>query len=647
MKTILNIVKTGLKGDKDIEIDIPLNGNPQNNKFQSNVETSNEQLKLARKTDKLKPVGPDEHSIEGDDIVNDSSQSNQASSQNAIPNTEIVSNQENVGPPNQYPGPINIWEKMKKDTDKLKIINNYHSENEKRDKIFFKQDDEQEIIYKRNRLSRILPTPLTDDVIIPNRFPLNVLPEPFQNLIKSIAHYLSVPVEAVCPALIAAILIACRGKFKILVKSGYLELLTEYFIIIQHSGENKSAIVAFFRSVIDEYFADLQAEYDKNSTNNELISEAYKKSKNKLMKDLTKEIDIENSSEINNQITKVIDTVRRLEEEMPKKLYRPTPFSDTPTLKKLAEIMSQQNEFIAIFEAEAGIWKHRVRSNEDTILLKAYTMEPFSNETSTNGSVIMESPTLVICSYIQPAVAEKLFSKEDLHDDGLLPRILSVFIPRNKNVKNANPVDVPTDLIKMYEDKIKSILQYTFSGNNDDDKRQIYTLNLTQDAYAVFVDYKQKINLQMHDKKFKNCEAFASKLAGHAVRLAGAVHFLQHDKPWEKSIDSSAMAAGIAIADFFAVHAKSFFDNERIESIKYANKILDKIKAKRIGPLFSQRDAQRAVGHCNATQISSGLNLLEQNHFLCSHTELTNKVRFIVNPRIVDGSFDNLIRPSR
>ncbi len=66
-----------------------------------------------------------------------------------------------------------------------------------------------------------------------------------------------------------------------------------------------------------------------------------------------------------------------------------------------------------------------------------------------------------------------------------------------------------------------------------------------------------------------------------AVRLAGAVHFMQHDNPWEKHIDSSAMNAGIAIADFFAAHAKSVFDKERLESIRYARKILKKMLRRR------------------------------------------------------------------
>jgi hypothetical protein len=102
------------------------------------------------------------------------------------------------------------------------------------------------------------------------------------------------------------------------------------------------------------------------------------------------------------------------------------------------------------------------------------------------------------------------------------------------------------------------------------------------------------------------------------------------------------MKAGIAIADFFADHAKSIFDNERLESIRYANKILKKIKEKRLRPLFNQRDAQRVVGHCTATQINLGLNLLESHHYLIAETNSLNQTIFIVNQRIINGGFNNL-----
>lgn len=122
----------------------------------------------------------------------------------------------------------------------------------------------------------------------------------------------------------------------------------------------------------------------------------------------------------------------------------------------------------------------------------------------------------------------------------------------------------------------------------------------------------------MNDGKFKNYESFASKLAGHAVRLAGAVHFLQHEKPWEKPIDASAMRAGIALAEFYAEHAMFAFDNKQNDSVVYAKKILKWVK-RHSKSIFEPREAQRGVGHCKINQIEAGIDLLLKNNYLAQH----------------------------
>ncbi len=101
------------------------------------------------------------------------------------------------------------------------------------------------------------------------------------------------------------------------------------------------------------------------------------------------------------------------------------------------------------------------------------------------------------------------------------------------------------------------------------------------------------------------------------------------------------MNAGVAIAEFFSEHAKASFDGKRHEAMKYANKILKKIQRKRIGPFFTRRDAQRAVGHCKVAQTISGLDLLEKNKYIDTHTDFKNKTTYIVNPNFLNETHNN------
>lgn len=161
--------------------------------------------------------------------------------------------------------------------------------------------------------------------------------------------------------------------------------------------------------------------------------------------------------------------------------------------------------------------------------------------------------------------------------------------------------------------------------------REIEILKMSDNARHEYFQFTQKVSYRVHEGRFENCKAFASKLAGHSVRLAGAIHFLEHEKPWEKPIGSSAMRAGIALAEFYAEHAIFAFDQKQNASFVYARKILKWAKRHRVA-IFEQRDAQRGVGHCKNDQIEAGIDLLLKNYYLAPHRNYKGKMVYIVNP---------------
>ncbi|MBU1387744.1 MAG: DUF3987 domain-containing protein [Proteobacteria bacterium] len=522
------------------------------------------------------------------------------------------------------------YQKIKAATNQQKIINNYISASEITQRNNLKYNDSLQIQEIRRDLYLKPPIPIDDYTSLQVDFPLNELPIEYQNFLNSLSQSLNVPVIAIVSGLFASIYIAARGRFKIEVKNSHFEAFTEYFVVVMPSGSKKSAIVQSFKAIFDVYIEKIKTEFNKRLPNEKLILQLYKRVERKLMKDLLKGKTLETVHEINLSLESVEKALAPLKEKLNKISSMPNLFNDIPTMKKLAENMKQQSETLSIFDAEPGIWKNRVRANEDVILLKSYTMEPFGNETATNGSVTMSAPCLTICSYIQPGVAFDLYSKDALRDDGLLPRILSVFCLSKLNIQNSIHPDINPELMAMYKEKITSILDYSWTASTN---RQIETLKLNDAARQIYSNFSHEVSIKIHDDKFKNCEAFASKLAGHAVRLAGAIHFLQHDKPWEKSIESSAMRAGVAVAEFYAEHAIFAFDKKQNDSIVYARKILKWVKRHHIVK-FEQRDAQRGVGHCKINQIEAGIDLLQKHKYLVQHINFKGEMVYIVNPNI-------------
>jgi len=350
---------------------------------------------------------------------------------------------------------------MKAATSRLNTENNYLAAVEKNQENTLKHQDNLQVQNIQSYLYSRQPIPITENIGVKSEFPLDVLPPEWMALLSSFSDYLNVPLIALVSSLLASICIATRGQYKIEVeKDRYTEAFTFYFIVVMLSGAKKSAIVQLFKSVFDKRLIELQAEHDAKVLDPKMTKELYEKSRKKLIGELCAEVPPDEISEINRQFKKIKRILVPLEEKMENSSARPNFFNDSCTMKKLGENMAQQNEFIAIFDAEPDIWKHRVRANDNVILLKGYTMEYFGSETATNGSVIMQSPCLTICSYVQPGVAFKLYSKEDLKDDGLLPRILPVFCLSKQGIQNMIAQEIDPELMAMYEAKITSILEY-------------------------------------------------------------------------------------------------------------------------------------------------------------------------------------------
>lgn len=524
-----------------------------------------------------------------------------------------------------------IVQSIKAATNEQRAINNNRAEYERTLKNRIKDHDtfqQQNIL---NKMSFTHPIPIIDNVSIKVEFPLHVFPIEYQALIRDRSEDLNVRIEPAATLLLASTIIATRGKFKIEVRKNHLEPFTEYFIVVMPSGEKKSPLLESYKYGFDNIVEALQAEYEKNVPNKRRLEKMYKKLERKLLNDLMKGVDLETISDINLGMKEVDDALAPLKEKLNELPSRPMIFNDFPTMKKLAQNMQAQLEFLAIFDAEAGLWKSRVNGHDDTILLKGYTMEYFGNETATNGSVTMTSPCLTICSLIQPGVAFNLYSKEDLKDDGLLPRILPLFCLSKPRIQGSKPRHPNSELTELYETKINWIFKYCWASNANGNNRTIEILNMTDNAYAAYVKYSDMVNLQSDEGRFKHCKAFANKLAGHAVRLAGAIHFLKHDTPWEEPIDSSAMMAGIELAEFYAEHAIFAFDKRQNDSVVYARKILKWVKRQH-KTTFGQREAQRGVGHCKINQIEAGIDLLLKNNYLAQHLNYKGNVVYIVNP---------------
>lgn len=493
-------------------------------------------------------------------------------------------------------------------------------------KLQEKQANEYAINQLRSQLALMKMMPLQKELDVAVPFPLEKLPDWTARLISETAYSLQVPKEAVAPGLLGATFIGARGNYVVQVKKDYQEAVTEYILVIMPSGGRKSAIVGFFRKPIDEVEAELQIAFDLDAPNRKIELEALIAIKEKYKAKFMSKLNLKSLANLKEYAQQVAEVLEPVEREIQNVKARPKLLMDSPTSKALAMEMARQDEAIGLFEPEGGVWKHRIRASDDNIYLKSATMEPFGDETNTAGTAVMRRPCLACCSYVQGVVAEILYSKDGLKRDGLLPRILPAFVSWRDENRDPNPMDVSDELVEMYSAKIRSLLDIQ-RPEGQDGERPLHVLELTDDARKLWRDYASHVVAGIHAGRFTDFEAFGEKLAGHAVRLAGAVHLLKHEVPHEHMIDAETMDAGIALAEFFAEHAVAAYDKSRLQGLKYAKKILNWVDRHR-KPVFTARQVHRGVGHCKSVDITAGLDLLEQHGIIGRY--VTTKQTFCV-----------------
>jgi len=540
--------------------------------------------------------------------------------------------------PNGLDQQLQMVNSMKSEMSVNNLVSGLVRSRKARSEIEDQMNDDQQMNWLRQRLMTRDIEPLKDGLYVDEPFPVDALPEKASSLIKSVTQNLQVSQAAVGMALLGAIAIAARGNYKIEVKNGYLEALTAWFLVGLPSGERKSAIIGFFREIFDVIEGEQQIEFNRNFKKNNLKREALLKIKrslqNQAIKDAVKDgINPERSIFLAEDLAEEFEPIEAALNSVNQKKTRF--LIDSPTLKELAMAMSRQQETIGIFEPEGGIWKHRLRANDD-ILLKSYDMEPFGDETNTADSVVLTMPCLAVCSFMQSGVAAKLYNNETLKDHGLPQRISPAFPPPMAGLRHSDPIDVNEKDIKWYETKIRRLLSLP-RPDGEPGERTLHIIKLNPKGLVLYKEFSREINNRILSGEFQEMQAFANKLPGHALRYTGLVHLIKHNDPHRHQIDASSMAAGIALARFFLVHAKAAFDPDRVKGQEYANKIL-KWADRHTRQRFTAQDANRGVGHCNINDIKKGLMVLEAHGYLGLYFTKTS-IFCVVNPRYTFDTF--------
>ncbi|MFW5500914.1 MULTISPECIES: DUF3987 domain-containing protein [unclassified Maridesulfovibrio] len=464
--------------------------------------------------------------------------------------------------------------------------------------------------------------------------PIDILPNDLKELVQLSAMKLGVPIAAVVHILLGAIFIAARGCYEVRIEKRYREIVTGYMLGVLPSGGRKSALVEMFRHVFDQEQRERKV---KHNHKKHVAEEAFfveKKFKTKLLNSKINALFSEDMT--SDEISKAASSIRAdmsggVKLDALKAWQVDRLLVDSPTLKKIALIMAEQNEAIGIFEAEPGLLKYRIRDGQDNILLKAYSAEPFGDEvTMAKTSVAMDAPVLAINIFAQDGVAEDFFGRKKLYEDGLLPRFLTLSCPAASLSRNLVDEVRLEELLENYEGVVLRLLMTEFQPQGYEQGKVRHSLKLSSEAEFLRWQFVDEVNQDLEAEVFSGFEAFGRKLAGHAVRIAGAIHLWEQREPTAVEMSEGTMRAGIELARFYKVHASYMFCSETSKGHRFAKialKWIDKLKKYQ----FTENEIRRGSGE-RIDDIRSGLALLERHNYLRRHTR-RKTTHCVVHPK--------------
>lgn len=314
------------------------------------------------------------------------------------------------------------------------------------------------------------------------------------------------------------------------------------------------------------------------------------------------------------------EELHHLESELPEIPPAPRLFSDDITPERLASLMQEQGERMAVFSDEGGVFdmlagRYSKGVPNLDLWLKGHSTSPVrvDRQDRTRPPIIMHRPHLTVGISPQPDVLASLRDKPGFRGRGLLARFFYGLPKSRLGYRTLEPSPIPAPVERDYRRGIRELIDYH--------PQTSLHLTLHPAAYREWKDFQRAIERQFRDGgELQSLKDWGGKLPGAALRLAGIFHMVLHSvRPGGvPKMDLATLTPAIELATSMIPHAQAvFLLMERDPAVDDAEKLVSWI-VRHGKPFFTVRDCFRA--HQNRFQRVDALlpilALLEQHGYM-------------------------------
>jgi hypothetical protein len=480
------------------------------------------------------------------------------------------------------------------------------------------------------------PIPFDSYDALPD-FPIEALPQAGREMVEATAD-----VNQVDPGLPASIYLACLSvalaKKACVNLASHSEPLNIYTASVLDSGERKSSTMRTMTDPVYEYQA---AEQEGKEEEIRKAANAHKIRETRLDRLQKEAAKCDDFSERKRLELDAAEIAREIAENSVPNV--PVFILDDVTTESLGIHMSENGERMAIMSTEGGVFSNMTgRYDKKTanfdLYLKAHAGDPLSITRVHRGANTMQSPALTMCLTVQPDVIKEIGQNKQFRGRGLTARFLYSVCKPQAGYRKRQDKAIPGAIIEGYHAHITELANIS-PGE--------HILKLSQDAQAFWDEFYNDIELEIRPGgSLENLPDWGSKLPGAVARIAGLLHFAEHEmKALELPVSVDTVKGACVIGAYFKDHALAAFDlmhsDPAIESGKRILKAIVRHSLKQLKP----SDVFQYTNLRTLDEITPGLKvLLEREYIREMNQQYSGKGRpraatYAVNPNIIKGGF--------
>ena len=453
------------------------------------------------------------------------------------------------------------------------------------------------------------PEPMPFAHSVPDPIPHESVPEWLGEMARDTAAHTETPFD-LSALLSVAIASAClAGKAVVSAEADYFEPLNLYTCPAMESGNRKTAV---FGTLLGPF-----AEWERNQ-----IERVESQRKLLASERRTGEARIERlrrKAAAASDPTGFVREIQELEAKLPVVPPLPRLYVDDCTPERLASLMAEQGERIAVFSDEGGVFDilagrySKGLPNLD-LWLKGHSVSSIRVDRvdRNRAPILMDRPHLTVGISPQPDVLESLRDEPGFRGRGLLARFLYGLPKSPLGYRTLQARAIASDVKARYYRGIHQLLQFA--------PETAVVMTLSPSGYDDWKQFQHAVELQFREGgALQWLRDWGSKLPGAALRLAGVFHAIEQVGRAEfDEIPPCTIARALDFASCLISHARAVFAlMERDPNIENAQKLIAWIVRQRKAS-FTIRDCFRAhqAYFKRVDAMTPVLTLLEQHEYI-------------------------------